>query len=660
MNVIRAIQCSLSRLLFFFGVSIFACAHGEVIPADDWQTYNKTLGGTRFSPLAQIDNRNVHSLKEICRIKVSKAGSFHTGLVVIGDRMFFTNAHWTYAIDAKNCSLVWKTRHIPVKTEVWRTNRGVAYGNGRVFRGTGDGRLVALDAGSGRALWTVQPASPEDGEFFSAAPIAVDGKVFIGTAGGDWGIRGKIFAFDAQSGKELWRFDTIPRPGQPGADSWPSEVVARIGGGGTWSSFAYDNATQALFVPVGNPAPNFAPQHRPGSNLYTNSLVVLDNATGKLKWWYQLTPNDGHDFDLGAAPVLHSTPGGRQSVALAGKDGFVHLLDRTTHALVARSPVTTISNVSAPPTPEGVRVCPGAYGGVEWNGPAIDVTRNLLFVGAVDWCAMFRSGPVTHTRGQLYSGGSYTQDPAAPKGRLTALDATSGVEKWRFDAPAALVAGVTATAGALLLTGDMAGNFLAFDSGSGKLLYRYPTGGAIAGGVVTYAIAGKQYIATTSGNVSRTTFGVLGSPSIVVMTLAQHGDTTATSLDVSEETALALGYDGEPQPAWRDAMRTLRQRLRAWYDGMTTPSAHKSAIASANAASNMQAGKNLYAENCAGCHGNDRSGGAGPALTQLHRRLSIDRTIHVIQHPNGIMPALYPALLSETDVRNIATFLHQP
>jgi alcohol dehydrogenase (cytochrome c) len=646
-------------LLFLAGMAVSHYVQARQLLQDDWRTYNKTLGGTRFSTLAQINTSNVQTLKEVCRVKVAKAGSFHTGLVVIGERMYFTNAHWTFAIDATNCNLLWKTRHVPADTEVWRTNRGVAFLDDRVFRGTGDGRLLALDAKTGRELWKVQPAAPGDGEFISAAPIAAGGTVFIGTAGSDWGIRGKIFAFDARTGKELWRFETIPRPGQPGAESWPSELVARIGGGGTWSSFAFDEHTQELFVPVGNPAPNFSPQHRAGTNLYTNSVVVLDGATGKLRWWYQLTPHDGHDFDLGAAPVLYTEQGGRPGVALAGKDGFVHLLDRATHRLVARAPVTTIRNTSAMPTVDGVHVCPGAYGGVEWNGPSIDVSRKLLFVGAVDWCAVYRSGPVVHTPGQLYSGGSYTQDVVPPRGQLTALDAGSGREKWRYNAASAMVAGVTSTAGGLLLTGDMGGDFLAFDSMSGKLLHRYPTGGAIAGGVVTYAIGGKQYIATTSGNVSRTTFGVLGAPSIVIMGLAANSDRAATRTDVSEETPLALGYDGEPQAPWRDTVRRLWQRLRAWYDPEWSPSA-KDATATPAAPVQASIGKNLYAENCAGCHGGDRSGGAGPALTRLHTRLSVDKTIQVIQHPKGVMPALYPTPLSATDVRAIALFLHQP
>jgi alcohol dehydrogenase (cytochrome c) len=646
------------RIASFLVCAICFATRADAAP-DDWPMYNKTFDGQRFSSLAQVNAGNAATLKEACRIQVAKGGSFHTGLVVVGRRMYLTNAHWTFAIDAADCRLLWKASHVPEKTEVWRTNRGVAVMDGRVFRGTGDGRLIALDAASGRQLWKMAPGVPERGEFFSSAPIASNGKVFIGTAGSDWGIRGKIFAFDAKTGKEIWRFNTIPGPGQAGFDTWPSEIVARIGGGGTWSSFALDEQRQELFVPVGNPAPDFSPAHRPGSNLYTNSVVVLDSNTGKLKWWYQLTPNDGHDLDLGAAPVLFRTAQGRELVALAGKDGFVHLLDRTSHRLLSRTAVTTISNAGVMPNPEGVRVCPGAYGGVEWNGPSVDVSRNLLVVGSVDWCSVFSSGPVAYRPGELYSGGSYKQVPGAPKGWITALDASGGKVKWRYEASAPVVAGVTATAGGVVFTGDLNGNFLVLDSYSGKLLHQYPTGGAIAGGVITYAIGGQQYIATTSGNVSRTTFGVLGFPSIVVMTLGSHAPKVASRIDVSEESPASLGFDGEQQPAWREALRSMRLRVSAWF-GAQSGNSKPAATAAATANAKLTNGKSLFAENCAGCHGLDRSGLSGPALTALRNRMSKDKTIQVIKHPGGIMPALYPTLLSETDVENIAAFLQEP
>jgi alcohol dehydrogenase (cytochrome c) len=626
---------------------------------DDWNMYNKSFEGTRFSQLTQINTENAKSIKEVCRIKVAKGGSFHTGLVVVNSRMYFANAHWTFAINAATCQLVWKAKHVPAKPEVWRTNRGVAFMDNMVFRGTGDGRLIALDAATGRQLWQVAPAVPERGEFFSSSPIASDGKVFIGTAGGDWGIRGKMFAFDARTGKEVWRFNTIPGPGEAGIETWPSESAASKGGGGTWSSFALDEQRHELFVPVGNPAPDFAPSHRPGSNLYTNSVVVLDSRSGKLKWWYQLTPNDGHDLDLGAAPVLYRAANERGFVALAGKDGYVHLLDRDTHRPVARTAVTTISNTGALPTPEGVLVCPGAYGGVEWNGPSVDVARSLVFVGAVDWCSIFRSGEVVYRPGELYSGGSYSQVNSPPKGQITALDATNGKVKWTYRAAAPVVAGVTATAGGVVLTGDLNGNFLILKSSNGERLYEYPTGGAIAGGVITYTVSGQQYVALTSGNVSRTTFGVLGDPSVIVMTLGPKAPKVAAFIDVSEAAPSSLGFDGERQPAWREALRSVKVRLKTWYAVMLNRKNVPPEPPTEQGVSVIK-GASLYADNCAGCHGRDRTGLSGPNLTGLRNRMSLGKTIGVIKHPNGVMPAFYPKLLSDADVANIAGFLHEP
>lgn len=626
---------------------------------NDWPMYNKSFDSSRFSELDQINVANAQSIKEVCRIKVAKGGSFHTGLVVVNGRMFFSNAHWTFAINPTNCGLIWKSKHVPLKSEVWRTNRGVAYMDNMVFRGTGDGRLIALDATTGKQRWQVSPGMPERGEFFSAAPIASEGKVFIGTAGGDWGIRGKIFAFDASTGREIWRFNTIPARGQPGFETWPSEVAASIGGGGTWSSFTFDEQRHELFVPVGNPAPDFAPSQRPGANLYTNSVVVLDSTTGKLKWWYQLTPNDGHDLDLGAAPVLYRSKNGREFVALAGKDGYVHLLDRGTHKLLSHTAVTTISNTGALPTPDGVHVCPGAYGGVEWNGPSVDVSRNLLFVGAVDWCSIFRSGKVDYRPGELYFGGSYSQVTDPPKGQVTALDAVSGKVRWIYRAEAPVVAGVTATAGGIVLTGDLSGNFLVLRNDTGSLLYELPTGGAIAGGVITYAIAGQQYIAVTSGNVSRTTFGVLGDPSVVIMTTSAKAPKSAALIDISEDAPDSLGFEGKREPAWREALHSIRVRLISWYHAVLNkplPSNDSATIAGIS----VTRGRTLYADNCSGCHGRDRSGVAGPRLSDLRDRMSIEKTVDVIKHPKGVMPTFFPGILSDADVQSIAQFLHQP
>jgi len=392
--------------------------------------------------------------------------------------------------------------------------------NGRVFRGTPDGRLVALDSKTGNRVWQTAVGDPAIGEFISSAPIAWNGSVFVGIAGSDWGVRGRMMSFDASTGAEKWRFYTVPMGNEPGAETWKIPATAKHGGGAMWTSYTLDTVSNELFVPSANPAPDFAPHARPGDNLYTNSLVVLDASTGKLAWYYQVTPHDGLDWDLGAAPMLYAASDGPR-VALGSKDGNLYSLDRRTHKVLFQTPVTTISNANAVPTAAGVDVCPGPLGGVEWNGPAYSPQTRMIYTGAVDWCGRY----VTTTEksvfkpGELYMGTSYSPVSGDATGWLTAVDAQTGAVKWKFHAPQPIVAGVTPTAGGVVFNGDLAGNFYAFDAASGKVLLMYKLPGAIAGGVITYAVAGKQYVATTSGNISRTTFQTGGSPMLVVMTL---------------------------------------------------------------------------------------------------------------------------------------------
>lgn len=611
--------------------------------AADWPMYNKAYDGQRYANLDQINAGNVAGLAEVCRIKLAKGGSFHSGPLVIDGVLYVTTARLTLAIDARDCALRWRAVYAPEQEEVWGANRGAAYAGGRLFRGTADGRLLALDAKSGKLLWKVAPADPKRGEFLSSAPIVSDGLLYIGVAGGDWGIRGRMMAFDIADGREVWRFNTIPLPHESGAETWERPETLATGGGGTWGSYALDVARGEVFVPVANPAPDFAPAYRPGANLYTNSLLVLDTRTGKRIWHYQIAPNDSHDYGLGAAPMLYRQRGGREAVALAAKDGHLYVLDRASRALLFKTAVTTIENAGLPPTPEGRRFCPGAYGGTEWNGPALDPARNAIVVGAVDWCSIIKTETPSHEPGRLFMGGSYTQLPPA-LGRITSLDADSGRINWQYRAGAPVVAAITPTAGGIVFAGDLGGNFLALDSVSGRLLYRLDTGGAVAGGIVTYAVAGRQYVATTSGNVSRATFGALGAPTVIVLALPDGKPVAPRRLDVSADDAAS---------SWWSRLRT---RLAGWRDGWRRPGG---AIApAADARDPLARGKTLFAANCAGCHGRAGEGLAGPALQNLRARRSDAQIVAALKQPKPPMPALYPAMLSERDVRDLADYLH--
>lgn len=496
-------------LLYVF---VAACSGAAM----NWPLYNNHYDGQRFAALDQINRANVAGLKRVCELAVGEEGTFETGPLLVGGMMYLTTPHNTMAVNATTCTVLWR-RVAPAAGPAPHPNRGAAYLDGRLFRGMPDGSLAAFDARNGALLWQVPAGDAGKYEVITSAPIAWRGMVFAGLAIGDrqW-LRGHVMAFDAATGKERWRFYTIPTGTEPGADTWDPPSSARTGGGGQWSTYTLDPVRGELFVPVGNPAPDFLPDLREGANLYTNSVVVLDAATGKLKWWFQATPHDAFDHDVGAAPVLYTTRGGVPMLAVAGKDGWINGIDRRTHARVFKTAATTVFNEGATVTADGVCVCPGALGGVEWNGPAYDPSSHALYAGAVDFCMVY---DLSKSGLKKPCWGPKPSSEGSSTGWITAIDADSGALLWKLKTPAPVVAGVTPTAGGLIFTGDLEGTLYAIDEKSGTPLWTYATGAPIAGGVITYSIAGRQYIATTSGNVSRTFTGPSLSPRIVVLAL---------------------------------------------------------------------------------------------------------------------------------------------
>lgn len=578
--------------------------------AAQWPSYNNGYKGQRFSSLAQINAQNVGALHEVCRVKVADSGSFQTGPVVSDGTMYVTTSQDTFALDPATCKVRWKFTYEAEQVQIYPGNRGVAVMNDRVYRGTGDGRLLALDARTGQLLWKNVVGDPTLNEILLGAPLAWNGVVYVGTAGSDFGIKGRILAYDALTGREIWRFVTIPTGNEVGADTWDNRQAAQTGGGGTWSTFALDVIEGELFVPTGNPAPSFAPRYRPGANLFTNSFVVLDARTGALKWWYQLSANDGHDLDLAAAPILYTNSEGQDVVVAAGKDGYVHALDRQSHKLLFKTAVTTIENEGVIPSKTETRFCPGGAGGVEWNGPAFAPAAHTLYVGSVDWCTLVTEAPQKFVKqtGVLLWGATVRNDTSRPaRGWVYALDSDTGKVRWKYHANAPILGGVTTTAGGIVLTGDSSGRFLALDGATGNLLLEKETGGAIVGGVVTYSIAGRQYVAFTSGNVSRSIFGAVGVPTMIVMALEPKGP-------IDQQGSAHRTYD-------------------------------------------LNRGGALYAENCASCHGPGGTGGPAKSLKGIASRQSVDDTIRSIERPKPPMPLLYPSPLDEQSVRDLAAFV---
>jgi glucose dehydrogenase len=343
------------------------------------------------------------------------------------------------------------------------------------------------------------------GEFYTAVPVVWEDRVYLGSAGSDYGAIGHIRAFDAATGKRLWSFDTIPSTGEA-ASTWPNEPGKVKAGGGTYSSYALDTEAGLLYSPVGNPGPDFVRDYRKGDNLYTSSVIVLDATTGELRGYHQLVKNDFHDWDVAASPILFTSRAGRKMVVAAGKNGYVYGLSRDLREVLFETPVTRIENVDAPMTTEGTRFLPGTQGGTNWYGPSYSPPLNLLFVPAIDWATTIKLGgpeSLKHDPPKPFIGsanGFGEQDPNDQRfGHVTALDADSGHIVWKYDADTSMVASVTPTAGGVVLTGDTKGNFLALDAASGKVLLKKHLGDPIGGGVVTYMLGGIQYVAVAGG-----------------------------------------------------------------------------------------------------------------------------------------------------------------
>ena len=506
----RTLQAMFFAIVLTFGVSsVFGSDQGIASNAGDWVYVDHDLAGTRYSRLKQITAENVSHLIKACAYTFPDKEPSETAPIVSAGRMYLTSARYTVAIDAADCHVIWSSPWTPREAGPLNTQRGAALADGKIIRGTEDGFLLALDAKDGRTLWTRQIADPKEGNFISMPPLVHGKLIYIGPAGAEAAARGWVGAFRISDGAQVWRFNIVPGDGEPGADSWGSDPAARQhGGGNLWTPLSFDEKRNLLYVPGGNAAPDFYDEGRPGANLYTNSLIALDGATGRLVWYRQFIPHDVHDYDVThVSPVFTTTIQGSMHdvIASTGKDGLLRLLARDSKEVIYEVPFTNRSNVEAPVVSTPVRVCPGILGGQEWNGSSYLANRNLLIVPATDWCAQFSKDTTApdpekeHSHGH-YFGGDAKFDPwSAARGRLTAFDVSTGQEEWRYDAAKPLLAGVTTTAGNLVFTAEVTGDLLALDGTSGKVLLRRALDAPAGGGVVTYSARGVQNVAVVSG-----------------------------------------------------------------------------------------------------------------------------------------------------------------
>ena len=475
----------------------------------DWPMYNHDYASTGFSKLAEITPKNVANLKQVCSYQLPEAATFESSLVAINGALYFTTGQYTYAVDASTCTLRWRVRHQSPGPEpqVAGTVRGVAIEGNRLFRGFRDGSVIAYDIKNGEQLWSAKLTEQPDPRpaTIAASPIVWNGLVFIGTSGAERACGCVMAALDAKTGKVVWTFQLVPTGNAPGAESWPKDV--HVGGGSTWTSYTLDAEAGVLYVPTGNPGPDFSGEYRPGANLYTGSVVALDAKTGKLKTWYQLVPHDVHDWDQAATPALITTKAGRKRAMAAGKDGFLHAIDIADGKVAWKTPVTSIENVEAPLTPQGTHFCPGTAGGVEWYGPTYSGNTNLVYVNSVDWCNTLKLDTKLpeFADGKQFLGTSNAFGEHDPRkaGWITAVDADTGQVKWKYEAPTPMVAGIAVTATGLVMTADLNGDFMAFDAATGKMLHKIATKQPAGGGVITYQSGGKQRVAMATGMENR-------------------------------------------------------------------------------------------------------------------------------------------------------------
>ncbi|MFC4453524.1 pyrroloquinoline quinone-dependent dehydrogenase [Deinococcus sonorensis] len=478
---------------------------------DSWLMSNKGYMGQRYSPLDQINSSNVANLKRVCTFDTGDDGSFQVTPQIYKGVAFISQGNRSFAIDATTCKLLWTNKYTPTGPQVLNTSRGFAIADGVLYRGTGDAHLIAIDAGTGKTLWDKKVNDSANGYFLSSAPVAWNGMVFVGEAGADWGVKAKMYAYDAKTGAQKWNFDMIPTGTQVGADSWKKADSTSTGGGSMWTSYTLDVDKGLLYVSVGNPAPDFAYQYRPGANLFTDSVVVLDAATGKLDHYYQQIPNDSKDYDTAAAPVLYDIDGTKH-IAVATKAGYLFGYNEATKSQTFKQAVIKVLNQEKNPTAEGLPICPNYSAGTQWSGPAFKPgANNMVVVNSVDWCGTVKLGEVRLIKGQLFFGGAMALNPASEAvGNTVAYDGATGKELWRYSTPGIrIVGGVTTTGGNLVLSGAANGTLYALDATTGKVLFKSNIDKApIGGGVATYTVGGKQYVAVAAGNTSKGLNGV--------------------------------------------------------------------------------------------------------------------------------------------------------
>src|SRR5262245_56402288 len=489
-----------------------------------WLMFGGSYTNQRHSPLTQITPENVNRLAPQWVFQTDTAGRFETTPLLRDNVLYVTgplNVAW--AVDARTGREIWRyKRELPPTGNLTAccglVNRGFGVLGDRLFMTTLDAHLVALNMKTGGVVWDTTLEDFSKGYASTIAPLVVKDKVIVGVAGGEYGIRGYIEAYNAQTGARAWRFYTIPGAGEPGNDTWAGDSW-KIGGASVWVTGAYDPEQNIVMYGIGNPGPDYHSESRKGDNLYSNSLVALDADTGALRWHYQFTPHDLHDWDSTEVPILADlTIGGqpRKVVMFANRNGFYYTLDRTTGKPIVAKPFVTTTwakeggadgrPVPLPghvPSEKGAGTCPDLTGGTNFWQPAFDPSTRTFFVNAREVCMTYFAWKPEYTPGERYTGGAGQRVVSADSpayGALRAIDPATGERKWEFKYLSPSTSGLLTTASSLIFTGDSDGNAIALDSRNGKLLWRYQMGAPLHGtSATTYMVDGRQHVLIPAG-----------------------------------------------------------------------------------------------------------------------------------------------------------------
>jgi alcohol dehydrogenase (cytochrome c) len=516
----------------FSQVTFDRLMHPEKEP-QNWLSYSGGPQSQRHSALSQITPANVKNLELQWVFQQRSLEKFEATPIVVDGVMYTTQApDDVVALDAATGRIFWvysANASAAARTCCGRVNRGVSILGDTLYLGTIDGRLIALDAKTGKPVWKVDVAKAESGYSLMHAPLIIKDNVIVGTAGGEYGIRGFIAAYDAKTGKERWRFYTIPAPGEPNGNTWAGDSW-KHGGAPVWVTGSYDQEANLTYWGIGNPGPDWNGDKRAGDNLYSDCVIALDPDTGKLKWYYQFTPHDDFDFDSVQVPVLADMQweGKPRKVMMWGnRNGFFYVLDRTSGQYLLGKPFAKVTwttgldergrpmrQANMEPTPEGTKIYPGNLGATNWYSPSFSPQTGLFYLSVWDnYSSVYGKTDGDYVEGRLFMGGAprnvvpLLMQPAAVLNRredegygaVRAIDPKTGERKWEFKMTDVTDAGILTTDSNLLFSGGRDGNFYALDARNGALLWSTSLGGPVAAGPMTYSVNGKQYVTVNAG-----------------------------------------------------------------------------------------------------------------------------------------------------------------